>query len=148
MLKVTTHCNLSNISDAMISKTKATKSMCESQLNSDWSTAINLSSTLRNPSAYLALEPSNKRASEFNHFGQSFAITDRSIVEATGKLPTEEYTKFLNCSLQNSGNVTCKSFESNLMKKQKQFVCAFCDFYCPWQYDLKIHLKQKHNISK
>lgn len=148
MLKETTHCNLSNISDAMISKTKATMSMHESHLKSDWSTVINLSPSLRNPNGYLALEPSHKCTSKSNHCGQSFAITDRTIVEATGNLLTEEYAKFLNCSLQNNGNAARQSFESNLTKKQKQFVCAFCDFYCPWPYDLKIHLKQKHNVSK
>lgn len=148
MLKVTTHCNLSNISDVTISKTKATKSMYESNLNSDWSTAINLSPSLCNSNGYLALESAHKLTSKFNHYGQSFAITDRSIVAATEKLLSKEYTKLLNFSLQHSGNNSQKSIESNLTKKQKQFVCTFCDFHCPWPYDLKIHLKQKHNISK
>lgn len=143
-----THCNLSNISDAMISKMKATKSISESEINSDWSTTIHLSSPLRYPNEYLFLEASVKSASKLNHFGQNSELTDRSVLEDNGKLLTEEYVKLFNRSLPNNDTATTKSFGGNSTKKQKLYSCAFCDFYCAWQYDLKVHLKHKHNFSK
>lgn len=118
-----THCNLLNISDAMISKTETTKSICESNYsNSNWATTINGSSSL--PYHSISLESPTKTL-----------LNKNDVV-------------IINQSLDSRNSAKQMAFDRKMAKKQRHFSCTFCPFTCTWFYDLKIHLKQKHKILK